>query len=227
VGDDSGQGGADARWAEALSLLAHRGDPRTKRHLARRRRNSLLVLTGALIVLTLGIALLGLLLGHPGRPPTPRHHPHPPVWQATVGIALSVGGLGLMAVGMIKRVRSEAFRADWSAPIVLLTQRQRRLLIRQATGREPVDPKLLPLTSDVARRLVRGQATSDFLVSGLAFALIGQQILLARLPLALVAGGCVVALAMAAALVHKRAGQAESFLRDHPPTDAGQAAGSS
>lgn len=63
-------------------------------------------------------------------------------------------------------------------------------------------------------------------MSGLAFGLIGQMILLARLPRALVAGGdFLLVLAVAAARAHKRAGRAQSFLRDHPATDAEQAGG--
>ncbi len=222
---DSRPGGDDARWAEALNLLAHPGDPGAKQHLARRRRTSLLVVAGAFLVLALGTALFGSRLGHPGRPAAHRHFPRPPVWRGTVGLALSACGLGLLTVGMVKRVRSGAFGADWSAPIVLLTQRQRRLLIRQATGREPADRHLLPLTRDVARRLVREDATSPFHVSGVAVGLIGQMILFARLTFALVAGGFLLVLAMAAARGQQKIARAKSFLRNHPSTDAEQAGG--
>jgi len=216
---DSRPDGDDARWAEALNLLAHPGDPEAKRRLARRRRTSLLVAAGVFLVLALGTTLLGSRLGHPGTPAPHRHFSRPPVWRATVGLALSACGLGLMTVGMIKRVRSGAFRADWSAPIVLLTQRQRRLLIRQVTGREPADHKLLPLTRNVARRLVRQDATTPFVVSGVAFGLVGQMILLG------VAGGFLLVLAMAAARGHQKIARAKSFLRNHPPADDEQAGG--
>ncbi len=222
---DSRSDGDDARWAEALNLLAHPGDPGTKRRLARRRRTSLLVAAGVFLVLALGTTLLGSRLGHPGSPAPHRHFSRPPVWRATVGLALSACGLALMAVSTVKRVRAGAFRADWSTPILLLTQRQRRLLIRQVTGREPADRNLLPLTRDVARRLVRQDATTPFVVSGVAVGLVGQVILLGRFPFALVAGGLLLVLAMAAARGHQKIARAKSFLRNHPPTDAEQASG--
>jgi len=145
------------------------------------------------------------------------------VWQGALGLALSVCGLALLILGMVKRLRSGGFLSDWSAPIVVLSQSQRRLLVRQATGKVPADPELLPLARDVARRLVRAERLSRFGVGGVALGLIGQVLLLARLPFALVAGGFLLVLAIAARLAHKRAGRAELFLRNHPPAEAEQA----
>ena len=214
---------SDFRWTEALNLLHHTGNAATKRHLRHQRRTSLFIVAGLVLVLALGTRFLGSRVTQPGRHATHRHFSHPPVWQGALGLALSVCGLALLILGMVKRLRSGGFLSDWSAPIVVLSQSQRRLLVRQATGKVPADPELLPLARDVARRLVRAERLSRFGVGGVALGLIGQVLLLARLPFALVAGGFLLVLAIAARLAHKRAGRAELFLRNHPPAEAEQA----
>jgi len=79
------------------------------------------------------------------------------------------------------------------------------------------------LARDVARRLVRAERLSRLAVGGVALGLLGQVLLLARTRFALVAGGFLLVLAIAATVAHKRTGRADLFLRNHPPTEAEQA----
>lgn len=223
----SGPETSDAgRWREALSLLDHTEDAATKQHLRRRRRTALLIVAGVILIAALGSGFLGMLVASSGHHPAHQQAMHTPLWRGILGLAVSLCGLALLIAGLVKRVRSGAFSSDWSAPIIVLTRRQRRHLLRQVDGKTPADPDQLPLARDAAWRLTRQEGMLRLVLSGVALTQVGQLIVLARLRFALLLGAVLLAFAVLAVVLHRRATRAGLFLHNHPPRDTAEAADS-
>lgn len=142
---------AERRMAEAMTILETGGDANAQRR-ARTRR---LVIVTVVVVLTVISATIGVLLarhthGHPGQ----RHHREQvALWHKVTGLTMSTAGLTVNLVGLVRWRRSGRWATAWRTPLLALTGRQRRDLLRQVRGQVPLDPDRLPFLTDLARRL--------------------------------------------------------------------------
>lgn len=173
------------------------------------------------VVLAVVPAVVGVLLGRHGHgQPGRRHHQDVPTWREVLGLTFSAVGLAVVVLGVVRLRRSGAWAAAWNTPLRALTVRQRRGLLRQVRGLEPVDPEPLPLARHLAQRLqdnYRGPLRQQLLtMAGTGLLLAGNAVRRADRFLAICLVLYVALLPVAVVLTRRDAGRADAFLFRHP-----------
>lgn len=212
-------GDEERRWAEAMTILEAGGDTDAQR---RARNHRLLVIATVLVVLTVIAATLGVLavrhsFGHPGQQ---HHRQHGARWREIMGLILSTAGLAVEVVGFVRWRRSGGWATAWRTPLLPLTRRQRRDLLRQVRGQQPPDPDRLPLLRDLARR-VRDNDQGFFgpqalVTAGTCLLLAGNAVRSTSLWLVLLGVPSVAPYPVAVAAARRASRRASTFLSQHP-----------
>jgi hypothetical protein len=201
----------ERRWAEADSILHRTPTPSARARVRGRRR--------VLVLGLFGVSLLGALVGATAAAHSGRHldASGPRTWQVVVGtgcVGLAVAAVGWPAVGQF---RSRLWGGAWRAPTAALTRRQRKELYAQVRGQRPADPARLPLSRDLARRLVLQRRTIA-LYAGLLLLWVGQTITFPDLFHLAGLGGYLVLCGVASAWTLREARRARRFLETTPST---------
>ena len=207
------------RWAQAQSVLDRRPSDQAGRRLRRVRRLTWAGIAGGVVVVAaLGVLVVVLTAGSDGSPGGDTT----PMWQEIGGLVVQGVGVVVEIVGIMAMRRAGMFGKDrWSIPGAVLTRSQRRSLLHQVQGREPVDPRRLSLARDVARRLIVQRAQLLLLVGILTLQL-GQTISSPSTWRVLLAGAFTVLYAVLLGQLERNARRAERFLAAHPePARAG------
>lgn len=143
----------ERRWAEAESILRRRPTPSAQNRVRRRRRLVLLGLCGALLLGALAGAVIAAFTDGRTSGTTA------PTWNVIAGLVCVGLSLVLIIWVVVVQIRSGVWGGVWRSPTVALTRSQRKDLFAQVRGKRPADPARLPLSRDLARRLVLQQRT--------------------------------------------------------------------
>jgi hypothetical protein len=200
----------EERWAQAESILANNPTPSAEARTRRVRTMVWLSVVGV-VVLSAAVGVLAAVLFRHGH-----HRPsHVPAWQEITGLTVQMAGVAVEIAGFVILHRRRQWGARWRTPTAVLTRVQRRSLVRQVRGRIPADPSRLPLTRDLAGRLV-DQRGLVVLFVGIAILNVGQTILHPspfRIGLTAVIVGVYAA---CIPLMRRQRRQAQRFLAEHP-----------
>jgi hypothetical protein len=142
----------ERRWAEAEaeSILHRHPTPSARARVRGRRRILWLSIFGTSF---LGAIVAARSDGHGVRTTLP-------AWQVFLGAGCLGLSLTLIIWVVVVQVRSGVWGGAWRSPTVALTRHQRRGLYAQVRGKRPADPLHLPLSRDLARRLVLQQRST-------------------------------------------------------------------
>ncbi|MGZ4509659.1 MAG: hypothetical protein ACXVX0_20640 [Blastococcus sp.] len=206
----AGAGTDEERWAQAESILANNPTPSAEARI-RRVRTMLWLFVVGMLVLGLAVGVLAVVLFGHGR----HRASSVPAWQEITGLAVQLTGTVIEIVGIVTLRRRRQWGTRWRAPTAVLTRAQRRSLVRQVRGRIPAEPARLPLTRDLAGRLV-DQRGLLVLYVGIAIVNVGQTIVH---PTAFRVGLTVVVLVVYGVvipLMRREQRRARRFLAEHP-----------
>lgn len=167
------------RWVDAESILD--GNPTEfALHQVRRYRRLMRSLIWSLlcffvIAFASGVVAVIFLRGHAHHTATP---PRTPAWQEITGLSVTVAGIVLLAVALVRYFRSGAWGEALRSPAIVLTWQQRRELSAQIRGRTPLNPGRVRLARGVAELADRSGARKflTLLLIGIVLELIGQLI---------------------------------------------------
>ncbi len=199
----------EVRWAEAQSILDRAPTESAEQRLRRSRYLTVLSVAAAFLLLAIVATVLGVLLHGTFE----SRLPEVPTWQAVIGYTIAVAGLLLQAFGLVAMSRNN--RTRWRSPLAALTRRQRKELLAQARGLQPIEPARLPLARDMAQQLINQRALM-VANSGLGIAFTGQWIASPAVWRGVLAIGYGVVLAVAWLFIQRDARRARRFLEDHP-----------
>ena len=216
-GSPSGTTTDDERWADAQSLLDRAPTPGAEQRLRRHRTVAWSLVAGGLVVAAAVGLLIGVLVSDDGS-----SGPDVPAWRDVASLVVVVVGMVVEIVGVVVAVRAGLFRNVWRQPALVLTRAQRRSLLRQVRGKDPVDPARLPLARGLATQLALQTAMVGVYV-GLVVMQIGQAIGSPSTARLAFATGLVVLYVVVLVLLRRQARQAQRFLDQHPEP-AGQPA---
>lgn len=206
----------DERWVEANSILGRYTTPSAAARQRRRRRTVWLIVVGTALASGVVGGITGGLAASGGHPiDTNEAAP----WQYVVGFALS--GIGLIGgiASLVSLIRAGQWGVAWRSPTSVLTRRQRKELLREVRGQEPLDPSHLGLAKDLARRLVIQRR--QVLVMASFLLLWAGQLIVFHDPLHLTMFGLFVLLGAAAIPLFLRdANRAQRFLHQHDARDS-------
>ena len=209
--DQPAEGPAEQRWRAALRLA----DGQDAGELAARRLHRYRVLVFALLAVLVLVAVAVVVVAlHRDGPPRPRAAV--PEWRQVLGLAVSVVGLLIGVVAVVRLLRGGGWRASLASPLRALDRSQRRLLLRQVRGTAPVEPARLPLTRELARQLER-QRWVVVIVAGNGLNSAGQALSGGRSSQVGLAAAFAVLLAVGAPLAARDVRRARVFLARHPP----------
>ncbi len=201
--------GDEARWAEAQSILDRAPTESAQQRLRRSRDLTVLFLAAAFLLIAIVTTVLGVLLHGTLESQLPKV----PTWQAAIGYTIAVAGLLLQAFGLV--VMSRNNRPRWRSPLAALTRRQRKELLAQARGLQPIEPARLPLARDMAQQLINQRALM-VANSGLGIAFTGQWIASPTAWRAVLAISYGLVQAVAWLFVQRNTRRARRFLEEHP-----------
>jgi MFS family permease len=201
----------DERWVEANSILGRYTTPSAAARQRRRRRTIWLIILGTALVGGVAGGVAGALVGSGGHA---AHTNEPSTWQYVLGFALS--GIGLVGgvVSVVSLIRAGQWGAAWRSPTTVLTRQQRKQLLREVRGQEPLDPTHLALARDLARRLVI-QRRQALLWASLVLLWLGQAIVFPDLLHLILFGGVVLLWAIAIPQMLRQSNRAQRFLDRH------------
>jgi hypothetical protein len=207
---ESGSASDGARLAQAESLLGGRPDAQARKRFRRR----LLLAVGAVLVAGAAGIVTALVLSDN---PSPRRS-EASAAQETIAMVLYVAGLVVVVVAMVFLWRAMRRAGGWRAPHLALSRAQRKDLLAQVRGLRPADPARLPLTRNLALRVV-GQRWLVLMSVGLCLTTAAQWISSPSAWRGAFTIVCVVFLVGAAPFIKRDARRAQRFLAAHPPTD--------
>ncbi|MET9303165.1 hypothetical protein ABZX66_27975 [Micromonospora aurantiaca] len=187
---------------------------RERHEIRRGRRRFRLLLVGVALVFALVSLLVGLMAGG-AFPSSWLERGDPPTWMTVTGGVLTVLGLVLEIVALVRMIRSGTYRADRESRLWAVSISRRRELAR-AVRRGVVDsPSDLPWLRTTAAQMIR-QRRFVPMIGGLVTMNLGQ-ILLSLTPMWFVLFGVTGAMfAFACGQILRDAPRAEAFLREHP-----------
>jgi hypothetical protein len=142
-----------------------------------------------------------------------------PTWQVVAGSVIAGAGLVLQGFGVVMLWRANRRLQAWSSPLAVLTRPQRKGLLAQVRGVQPIESARVPLARRVAeQRIGQRHAITSNLGLGIAFA--GQWIATPstwRAVLTVVYG---LLLAVNGPFIQRDARRARRFLEQHPAVAA-------
>ncbi len=200
----------EMRWAEAQSILDGAPTESAKRRLRRSRQLAGLFVAAVLLLCTVAAVVLfvfahGTFDAEPSQVPT---------WQTAMGYTIAVAGLLLQAFGVVTTWRNNRRLRAWSSPWAALTRRERKEVLAQVRGLQPIEPERLPLARHLAEHLVSQRAGLVANV-GLGIAFTGHWIASPALWRGVLAFGYGLVLPVAWAFVQRDARRARRFLEAH------------
>jgi hypothetical protein len=200
-----------ARWAEAQSILDRTPTGSAEARLRRARRNRWLLIVGFVLVsIAVGILVAALVID-----PRPDLHEDVPVWRSVTGFTISGLALVFMATGLVIQYRRLWRARAWGSPMYVLTRRQRKELLRQVRGQEPVAPERIPLARHLAELLLlQGLALS--VQAALMASFVGLWIADGRTYRLVFIGIFAVVLPWAGIVFRREHRRARRFLETHP-----------
>lgn len=211
----------ERRWERAHRIAAGYRDP------AVRRASGMWI--GLIFAVTLGVGVAaGLtiaLVGRAHRRPV-RHvaQHHATGVLLVVAVALSAAGLLLIVTGLVQTIRQgrQRQRPRWlDSPMLALTYRERRRVLRQVYRKDPADPRILDITVKVAERLHSQRQLRPILFIGIAACSLGNAILTPSASRYFLAGLYAVMAVMALPVAALPGRRAARFLNQHPAAHAG------
>src|SRR5688500_18921981 len=113
------------------------------------------------------------------------------------------------------QLRTNRRRSAWRSPLFVLTDKQRKELVRAVRGQATVAPDRLPLARHLASAMLH-QRVLAMLYLGLTLLWTGQLIAAPSWWRAVLAGSTVVLFALGVPLVLRQERQARRFLEQHP-----------
>lgn len=140
--------------AEEQQWLAARFPERSPADTLRRaqfRRAALVIAVIVVAGLIGGVAGAGVFGSDPG----PGHDP--PAWRQVMGLALIFAGVVVEFVGIARLAKRGLTRANWRSPLLALSIRERRRILRQMRGSIPQVAEDAPLVRGHAQRIARQQ----------------------------------------------------------------------
>jgi len=207
---ESGSASDEARLAQAESSLRGRPDAQVRKWFRRR----LLLAVGAVLVAGAAGVVTALVLPDT---PSPRRSESSAA-QETIALVLFSTGLAVTVVAMVLLWRAMRRAGGWRAPHLALSRAQRKDLLAQVRGLRPADAARLPLTRNLALRVV-GQRWLVLMNVGLCLTNAGLCISSPSAGRGALAIVWVVFLVGAAPFVEREARRAQRFLAAHPPAD--------
>ncbi len=204
------------RWSEARSLLEREPSGPAERRLRRGRRQRVLIVLAVSLVLgvPVGIASYRFTEGSSGASTA-----DVPTWQELAGLTLAGIGIVVLLVGLVAQLRANQGRSAWHSPLFVLTNKQRKELVRAVRGQATVAPDRLPLARHLASAMLQ-QRVFLTVYSGLTLLWTGQLIAAPSWWRAVLAGSTVVLFAVGVPLVLRQERQARRFLEQHPDPSA-------
>jgi hypothetical protein len=205
----------EERWTRAEELL--RGTPsRATTDGVRRRRLLVWAATVSAFLLVGGLGLGVALLVH-----DPHHvdPPDPPLWREITSLALFLASVIVMVIVLVSLRRAGQLGNAWRGPLTPLTRAQRKGLVRQVSGKEPVDPARLGLSRDLAVRLVVSGRVSGLLFLGLALGWVGRLVDEPTVGWAAFYGAVLLCWPVVLFSSRRQRQRAERFLAEHPAPD--------
>ncbi|TXR57455.1 hypothetical protein [Quadrisphaera setariae] len=206
----------EERWEQALSIAQGTPTPPALDRQRRRRRDVLLWLIGLLAAASAAGFVAGLLF--PDAFGGPAGNSADSDQRDAVVLVTVLVGFAVEAVGIAMLVRARQWGARWRSPVAVLTRTQRRLVLREVRGRVPAHQDHLPVSLDLARRLV---STDGLLVmfAGFSIMQLGRLVDQSGLVSTLWTSGVLALFLVAAVLVLRDRLRAQRFLDRHVPSD--------
>lgn len=198
----------DERWVEANSILGRYPTPSAAARQRKRRRTIWLIVLGTALVAGVAGGFAAALVGSGGHS---AHTNEPSTGQYVLGFGLSGIGLvgGVASLGSL--IRAGQWGAAWRSPTTVLTRQQRKQLLREVRGQEPLTPAHLFLARDLARRLVI-QRRQALLWASLVLLWVGQAVVFPDLVHLVLFGGMALLWAIAVPQMLRESHRAQRFL---------------
>jgi hypothetical protein len=179
----------------------------------------------ALIGLPLAGAVVGQVLSRLVSDDHPHDSvlPHPSGWNLGLALVLGIGGVALLVTGFMRTVKSNDLGEAWRSPITSLSFAERRELVDQMRGLQPLNRARLPLIRYLAlRSVVQAQRTlrmsSGIIWCACAVLALDPPLVLAGIMVVLFASSLVQIVATG-----RQGRWAQAFLEAHPETGGASA----
>jgi hypothetical protein len=200
----------EARWAEAQSILEQAPTESAEQRLRQWRQLRLLFVAAILLLITVATVLLSVLF----RGTFEEQSSDVPTWQAVIGLVIAGAGLLFQGFGVVALWHNNRRLRAWRSPLAALTRPQRKALLAQVRGLQPIEPARVPLARVLAEQLVSQRALMAANV-GLGIAFTGQWIASPTVWRAVLAITYGFVMAVAWLFIQRDARRARRFFEEH------------